>query len=56
MSFEGNEINDKEVIKPNENISEEEIKILETLNLSSNNDKNNKLNENESLSKKIKIK
>ena len=51
MSFEGNEINDKEVIKPNENISEEEIKILETLNLSSNNDKNNKLNENEFLSK-----
>jgi WD repeat-containing protein 68 len=44
MSFVGNEINDKEVIKTNENLSEEDIKILETLNLS-NNDKKNKSNE-----------
>ena len=44
MSFVGNEINDKEMIKTNENLSEEDIKILETLNLS-NNDKKNKSNE-----------
>ena len=44
MSFVGNEINDKEVIKTNENLSEEDIKILETLNLS-NNDKKNKSKE-----------
>ena len=50
MSFVGNEINDKEVIKTNENLSEEDIKILETLNLS-NNDKKNK--SNESLLKEI---
>ena len=45
----GNEINEKESIKSNINLSDDDIKILETLNLTANNDKKNKLTE--SLSK-----
>ena len=45
----GNEINVKESIKSNINLSDDDIKILETLNLTANNDKKNKLTE--SLSK-----
>ena len=49
MSSIGNEINDKETIKSNNNLSEEDIKILETLNLSNNNGEKNKNKLNESL-------
>ena len=42
MSFNGNEINEKEVVKPNNNLSEDELKILETLNLSNNKNMNHK--------------
>ena len=49
MSSVGNELNDKEIIKSNNNLSDDDIKILETLNLSNNDDKKIKLNE--SLSK-----
>ena len=45
----GNEINEKESIKSSINLSDDDIKILETLNLTANNDKKNKLTE--SLSK-----
>ena len=55
MSFAGNEINDKEVIKPNNNLSEDEINILETLNLQNNNDKKNKLSESSSKENENKI-
>ena len=44
MSFVDKEINDKDIIKNSTNFSDEEIKILDTLNLSSN-DSKNKLNE-----------
>ena len=44
MSFTDKEINDKDIIKNSTNFSDEEIKILDTLNLSSN-DSKNKLNE-----------
>ena len=43
MSFNGNEINDKEPIKPNNNLSEEDEEILKTLNISPN---KNKINDN----------
>ena len=49
MTFVGNEINEKEITKSNNNLSEEDEEILKKLNLSFNNDKNLKINE--SLSK-----
>ena len=50
MSFNGNEINDNDTLKqPNNNLSEEDEEILKTLGVSTNNKKEDKLNE--SLSK-----
>ena len=49
MTFVGNEINEKEITKSNNNLSEEDEEILKKLNLSFNNNKNLKINE--SLSK-----
>ena len=41
MIFVGKEANNKEIIKQNDNIVKEDEKIFTTLNLSSNNEKNN---------------
>ena len=54
MSFVDKEINDKDIIKNSTNFSDEEIKILDTLNLSSN-DSKNKLNELQIKEKENKI-